>query len=365
MGNRKQAEPSPETGEEVIHFVDGVVRANTMKTLNCALMALYCALPISASAAADGDACVRDVPVNVVFPNAALARNMKAEQFAARIKTSTVPIVSVAADTAPRRIVFVIDNAKSNSQAVRRIEARIVTYMVANARPDDSFALLTGRGPRKEVRSGEPRESLLKAARELEDSASGSSQSGGVLDSVHDAKKWLEPHRPGDAVVLVSMGIERAPGISFRKVADELSGAGIRLFGLQLSTPVGGFITTSISPMIGSAGLSVQSDIAANSESLDGLAAQTGGFALLENTDSWDRVYKLSEEHLELVARRVFQFYKAIGEYYIVKARVPPKGFEIELSAQAKAKLPAAMMAFPRRVEACASPGPASLAPTR
>jgi hypothetical protein len=99
--------------------------------------------------------CLREIPVNVVLPDAAIVRKLRPEQFTANIKNQPAPIAWVIPDNSPRRIVFVVETAKSNSQAVRRIQAAIVAEIVASARPQDSFALLTAHGARREVRFGE------------------------------------------------------------------------------------------------------------------------------------------------------------------------------------------------------------------
>jgi hypothetical protein len=77
---------------------------------------LLATLLICSKVFAEDTNCLREIPVNVVLPDAAIG---------------------------PRRIVFVVETAKSNSAAVRRIEAAVVAEIVASARPQDSFALLT------------------------------------------------------------------------------------------------------------------------------------------------------------------------------------------------------------------------------
>jgi hypothetical protein len=104
------------------------------------------------------------------------------------------PIASVIPDNGPRRIVFVVETAKSNSEAFRRIEAAIVAEIVATARPQDSFALLTAHGPRREVRFGEAHEKLGSVIQELGEAAKGKKEFSRVLDAVQDATGWLQPH---------------------------------------------------------------------------------------------------------------------------------------------------------------------------
>jgi hypothetical protein len=304
---------------------------------------------------ADEPPCLKEIPVNVVLPSAALARNMERELFVAKTRAGACPIISVAADVRPRRIVFVIDNAKSNSRAERRIEAKAVNSIIAAARPQDSFALLTGRGAWKEVRFGEPRAALLKVANEIETSAGRKTKPGGVLDAVYEACQWLGTTQSGDAIIMISNGIERPTGISYRKVRDALTAAGIRLFGLQLNSPVDGFMSSSLE-RLPSGGITMNTDIWANRESLDGLAAETGGFALLEDTDSSFREYRLTDDHLDLIGKRTIQFYKAVCEYYLVRVKVPQSDFVIDLSENARAKMPAAMLMYPRKNVACSGP---------
>jgi hypothetical protein len=195
--------------------------------------------------------CLREIPVNVVLRDAAIVRKLRPEQFIASIKNEQAPIASVIPDNGPRRIVFVVETAKSNSEAVRRIEAAMVAEIVASARPQDSFALLTAHGPRREVRFGEAHGKLGSVIQELGEAAKGKKEFSGVLDAVQEATGWLQPHHPGDAIVVISSGIEKPPGISYEKVRDELTSAGIRLFGFQLSTFISGHVSTGLAGLPG------------------------------------------------------------------------------------------------------------------
>ena len=120
-------------------------------------------------------------------------------------------------------------------------------------RPQDSFAVLTTHGARREVRFGEAQEKLGSVIQELGEAAKGKKESSGALDAVQEATAWLQPLQPGDAIVAISSGIDKPPGIGCEKVRDELTSAGIRLFGLQLSTFISGYVSTGLAGLPGGA----------------------------------------------------------------------------------------------------------------
>jgi hypothetical protein len=142
------------------------------------------------------------------------------------------------------------------------------------------------------------------------------------------------------------------PGISFAKTRDELNAAGVRLFGLQLGKPVIAHIHSNVTRQSGG-GLTLDTDRQANTQSLDTLTAASGGFTPLENTDSARKVYKLTDERLDLVKRRALQFYKSIQDYYSVSVNGPATASSIELSEDVRAKLPNAMVLFPAKAAGC------------
>lgn len=316
----------------------------------------YAALLVLGTVRSDDRVCLRQLPVNVVLPDGALARNLHTTQFVTKIKAETQQVVSVKSDHAPRRVVFVVDTAKENSDAVRKIEAEIISAILAKSEGQDSFALLTAHGARREVRFGESRDVLLNSIQAIAQPPRGKNELSGVLDAVHAALGWLQPTQPGDAIVVVADKIEGHVGIGFAKIRDELSNAGVRLFGFQIGTPLLGYVNTKLERQP-SGGITVQSDIAANTESLDALTAASGGFTLLENTDSDRKVYKLTDERLDLIKRRAAQFYKAIEEFYIVSAKLPAKGYSIDVIDSVRARLPGAMVLYPARVAVCQDEG--------
>lgn len=100
----------------------------------------------STAAAAQSQPWDVDIPLNIVTPEAALVRHMPASRFTAHHGGDSIPIRSVDTDTAPRRIVVVVENGRSVNAAARKVEASVLAAIIANARPEDSSAFLTTGG---------------------------------------------------------------------------------------------------------------------------------------------------------------------------------------------------------------------------
>jgi hypothetical protein len=148
---------------------------------------------LAVSAGGQTQPCELDIPLNIVMPDLALVRNMHQDGFIAHRGSEVLPIRSVNEDTASRRIVVVVENGKNVNPGARKVEVSILGAIVKNARAEDSFALLTAIGPRRELPFGAPRETLLSAIAELSSPAKGNGQAKSVLDAVLEAAGSLQP----------------------------------------------------------------------------------------------------------------------------------------------------------------------------
>jgi len=70
---------------------------------------LLATLLICSNVFAEDPNCLREIPVNVVLPDAAIVRKLRPEQFIANIKNEPAAIASVIPDNGPRRIVFLVE----------------------------------------------------------------------------------------------------------------------------------------------------------------------------------------------------------------------------------------------------------------
>lgn len=314
-------------------------------------------LMICATISAQEPTCTVDLPVLVALPNASLVQKLDSYGFVARGKQGSISIESVETERGPRRILFVVEDGKHVPEAARKIEAAIITEILSKADTEDAFGLLTTRGPRKEIRFNESREALQATANEIAAGMKGKDQADGVLDSVFEGVDWFQPRQTGDAIVLLTMGIESSHRVSYAKVWNRLAGGGIRLFGLQLGMLISGYYHTGIG-MGPSGQMTITADVDPNRENLFALSRDTGGFAGIEDVqgDPWKQ-YKLKEDRLRAVRYMAMQEYKAVVEYYRIRIQHPPKGALLDLADPIRKQLPQAMVIYPRNALEC-SPGP-------
>ncbi len=310
----------------------------------------------SASTVAQNQSCDVDVPVNVVMPDAALLRNIPRDAFIARHGKDVLTIRSVVADTAPRRIVLVVENGKNVNPAAHKLETSVLRAIVTNGRPVDSFAFLTAVGPRNDVPFGAPREALLSAIDDASSPVKEKGQSKSVLDTILEASGWLQPQRVGDSILLLTMGIKPEEP-NYGRVAKILTTAGIRLFAFQFGRFYEGIYRTGVAPAPAPGGMLLPTaSMDPNSETVFNLAVETGGFSLLENTEGDpQRRYELTEGRVEHVTQRGGQLYKGITDYYRIRLVSPPEGFAIDLTDAVRNRFPKAQLAYPRKTLGCGS----------
>jgi hypothetical protein len=324
------------------------------KRLGCltqltALSILFLGPSTSGLLSAQESSCKITVPMTVYLPNGTLVRKLEMNQFVIKSKTAAPPIDSLTVDNGPRRIVFVVETGKHVSETVRKIEANVIAKILSDMRPEDSVALITSHGPLKEFRFSENRDNLTKAVGELANVPQGRNQSTGVLDSIQVAATWLAPHRQGDAIIVLTLGIEHFQSkAAFSKVRDSLTANGVRLFGFQFGEIVAGTYGVGVAPLPGGPGFIPSAYVTPNRESLNSLSIQTGGLVFIEPTDDPLRTYKLTPERLAVLENAGKQVYKAIREYYVLTL-ASRDSFEIDVSELVRAKIPNIAVTYPRK----------------
>jgi len=326
----------------------------------------------SATVAGQDQPCEVDVPLNVVLPDAALVRKISPDGFMARQGGELLTIRSVSVDTAPRRVVLVAENGKDVNPAARKVEASVLEAMVTTARAEDSFAMLTSGGRRKELRFGTPRDALLSDIHELSSPSAGKSQGNSALDAVLEAAGWLQPSQPGDSILLLTMGLEPGGGSGYGKARKTLTAAGIRLFGFQLGRLYLGIYSVGLAPSPGgpigfpTGVLLPSARIDPNRETIFDLGDETGGFFVEENTEGdAQKRYQLTDDLLRVLNKRAGQLYKAIVEYYGIRLAAAPKGFAVDLTDALRQQLPAARVNYPREMPRCSGGSGVNPSPDR
>lgn len=297
--------------------------------------------------------CSNTVPVNVILPAWGLVRRLQSEAFVAREKRRPITVHSVSTESGPRRVLFVVENGNPMPEAARRIEAEVISAVLSKAQPSDSFALLSARGPREEVRFGDTT-GLRAAVSELVNVPKGKQAGTGVLDTVLEAASWFQPPQPGDSIWLMTMGLESPHRAGFRKVQSALAESRIRVFGFLLGEVLAGYMISGMT--LGRDGAFVPtSDIYPNVENAIALSLISGGMMAQENTDNPIRRYQLTDERSRQLVYESEQMYKAIAEYYVLKLDRTGPGIVIDLADPVRRQFPRAASLYPRLLPACSA----------
>lgn len=293
--------------------------------------------------------------------------NLGAKAFLAGNKKSPIPILSATYDRGPRRIIFVVENAKKMPPGARRIEAAVIPHILSKARPEDSFALLTARGPRVELHFGSSRDAIRAAAEELRNPPHGKSDGQGVLDAVLEATTWLQPPQPGDSIFLITLRLEGKHRANFSTVRAAVAAGRIRVFTFQLGEVFIRNPDTISSPAFGESW-----DMATFGQGLSfvqalALSRESGGWAVVENAER-GKEYKLTDERLQELARNGEQMYRAITEYYLLQLDSGGPDLSIRLAPPILEQLPWASVVYPKSLPPCSNtttPNPAQAETTK
>lgn len=304
------------------------------------------------------DSCTIVLPVNVIVPDGRLIRDLPDAEFVAEGKREPAKIVEVIRDRGPRRILLLVETGRNVPKRVRVAESGIVADMLSEARPDDSFALLTARGKIKEVRFGESPDTISTSLKELE-TATGTEQKGnGVLDALDAAVGWFAQPRVGDSIVLMSTGLQTEHQAGFKQVRQEMTARQIRVFSLLFAPRIYG---TIVAPTVrfSSTGPQVIFDQTyfPNSEDEASLSWATGGYSVqVDIVGDSQREERLTDQKLEDLKTAASRMQSAITEFYRLTVSAPTGRLALGLSSDIKEKVPQALILYPRQLPPCQSP---------
>lgn len=196
----------------------------------CPAIVLTC---LSTIAVAQNELCKSvEVPVGIVNGSGESFHGLSSADFSVRAGKTPVELKSMTFDSGPRRIILVVDTSKKLSAETLKAERSIVETLVNGARPQDSVAMVTGRGPQHIVKFGEEKSAFVEALPAEDESRHGKEQ--GVLDAVMQAIPLFGDSKPGDSIVVIAADLGGNRGTNARQVASVLEQHHIRMFGLAL-----------------------------------------------------------------------------------------------------------------------------------
>jgi hypothetical protein len=300
--------------------------------------------------------CTISFPANVVVPDGRLIRDLNASHFVAQGKHEPVKVVAATEDRGPRRILLVLETGRDVPERVRAAEYSIVADMLSEARPEDSFDLLTTRGPNKEVGFGQSRDAILVAVKELETNTDSKHHGNGVLDALMAAARWFDEPKIGDAILLMSMGLESEHHASFKQVRKELTDRQVRVFSLLFAPRMLGEIYGPLVRLSAAGRPQLLSNPAvfANREDESSLSWGSGGYSVqVDIVGDGQREERLTDDKLEALITAASRMQSAITEYYRLTLNPSLVQVTLGLASDLKNKVPNAVVVYPTQLPAC------------
>jgi hypothetical protein len=253
---------------------------------------------------------------------------LAATDFVARDEQHKLAIKSVSTYDGPHRIIFVVENGRELPPAARDLESALISRILSIAGPDDSFALLTARGPRQELGFGSTRASIEAAAQELKKPLSCKTHGKAMSDALLEGVSWLRPPQPGDSIFALGSPFGSVLRTRMNKVRAALAAAHVRLFFLQIAPET--YFALDRAAM---------------------LAASSGGWASRGWVWNGARLYDPPPDLLNDIR----EMYMEITKHYLVKFDSFGPHLTIEVALSVQAQHPWAKVRYPQFLPPCSN----------
>jgi hypothetical protein len=316
-----------------------------------------------AGAAQQGTCKALEVPVGVINISGDVYRGLHAEDFSGRLQKKPLTVKSLTYDDGPRRILFIVDRNKKLSSDSRRAETEMIGIILAAARPEDSFALLTARGPGGDVNFTKDRNAITQGlgneSRETKDT--------GVLDAVLAGIQRFGAPQAGDAIVVIAADMEGNHKANAKMVAKALDEHHIRMFGLALgmvntkNSVAGGSMTSTTSQGLAwTTPLSGGIVYDTGDEHFFPLTTNSGGLVLgVMNMDP-RRSYNISDPRiLQEVRQKARSISKMINAFYRMEIDSPPlphaEDLNMDVAESIRKHTQQMFVLYPHMLETCSA----------
>lgn len=298
-----------------------------------------------------------EIPVGIVNASGESYRGLSSADFSGHAGRVVLTLKSMTFDDGPRRIVLVVDTSKKLSAETRKAERALLETILDAARPQDTLALITARGPEKVVKFGEERAAFVQAVPQEGDSRRG--KEAGVLDAAMQAIGLFGAPKPGDAIVLMAADLEGNHNTNPKRLAKALQEHRIRMFGLAL-----GPVSTTNAALSGQSttawGLALATPVTGakiydtGDQDFYPLTKNSGGIVMgVMNSDD-RQTYSMKdpkfEARIKQQARTVFNM---IAAYYRVEMEPHPGDWNLEPSAAVRKAVPAMFLLYPHELGSC------------
>jgi hypothetical protein len=304
-----------------------------------------------------------EVPVGVINVSGDVLRGLAAEDFIGRVQKKPVTVKGLTYDDGPRRVLLVVDIGKKLSADSHKAEDEIIKMLLANARPEDTFAIMPARGPGQDVKFTADRAAISQALGQPGEGRRG--KEPGVLDTVMAGIEWFGPPQQGDAIVVIAADMEGNRKSNARMVAKALENSRIRMFGLALG-PVetknrltSETVTSTLSqglartePLVG------ENVYETGDEHFFPLTANSGGLVLSVMNADPRRTYSMTDPRLaQSVRQKATSVSKMISAFYRMQIEPPqgahPEDWSLTISEEIRKHAPPMFVLFPHELGPC------------
>jgi hypothetical protein len=328
------------------------------------LTALSVVCALSSVGLSQQPACkASDVPVGVISVSGNVFRGLAAEDFIGRIQKRPIAVKGLTFDDGPRRVLIVADSSKKLSADSRKAEDEMIKTLLANARPQDTFAIMPARGPGQDVKFAEDRSAISQALGQPGDGKRG--KEPGVLDTVMAGIEWFGTPQPGDAIVVIASELEGNRKANAKLVAKALHDSHIRMFGLALGpvetkNSVASHLMTSTTsqglaetqPLVGS----ILYDT--GDEHFFPLTTNSGGLVLSVMNADPRRTYSMADPRLaDSVRQKARSVSNMIAAYYRMQVEPPaitkPTDWELTINGEIQKRSTPMFVLYPHELGPC------------
>ena len=327
-----------------------------------AALSLVCGL--SSIGVAQQSACkVSDVPVGVISVSGKVFRGLAAEDFIGHVQKKPVAVKGLAFDDGPRRVLIVADLSKKLSADSRKAEDEMIKTLLANARPEDTFAIMPARGPGEDVKFTQDRSAISQALGQPGDGKRG--KEPGVLDTVLAGIEWFGTPQPGDAIVVMASELEGNRKANAKMVAKALHDGHIRMFGLALgpvetkNSVASHFMTSTTSQGLAEAQPLVGGIVYnTGDEHFFPLTTNSGGLVLSVMNADPRRTYSMADPRLaESVRQKARSVSDMIAAYYRMQVEPPaitrPTDWDLTISDEIQKHSAPMFVLYPHELGPC------------
>lgn len=306
-----------------------------------------------------------EVPIGVISASGDAFRGLAAEDFVGHLQKKPVTVKLVTFDDGPRRVLIVADANKKLPTDARKAQGEMLRTILDNARPQDTFALISTHGHGPQVKFTADRSAIkLALGWEPNGADNGKEKELGVLDGVMAGMEWFGTPQSGDSIVVMAADMEGNHKTNARLVASALEEKHIRMFGLAL-----GPVTTKNSllgetVMNASMGLAysrpVVGDVAytTGDDNFFPLTVNSGGLVLgIVNGDSYHSYHLEDPQVIQAVRQKALSVSKMISAYYRMQVEPPqlahPQDWNLTINPEVQKHAPPMFVLYPHQLGPC------------